>query len=146
MWCLFLLLFARKVVLPGSDWYTKGSFVLGLDAKGMIWVDDDSEAHLDVPHPKISDLAVRYSFVTPFPTLRAILEENEKEADEGEKEQSNGEEEASPEAERPELEIYAGISGGIQHLFNEMELEFEEGETELRKVTSPPFILRIWCR
>ncbi len=100
----------------------------------MISVDEElDEVFLHVPSPKLSDLAVRYSFVTPFPTIRAVLGENEK--DDVEDEEENKTEEDSHADGEPELEIYAGVSGGLQRLFEEVDLEYEDGETESRKVT-----------
>jgi DnaJ family protein C protein 11 len=97
----------------------------------MISVDEElDEVFLHVPSPKLSDLAVRYSFVAPFPTLRAVLGENEKE-DAEDADEKKTQDDANGE---PELEIYAGVSGGLQRFFNEVELEYEDGETELRKV------------
>lgn len=97
----------------------------------MISVDEElDEVFLHVPSPKLSELAVRYSFVTPFPTIRAVLGENEKEDAEDE-EENKTEDEADRE---PELEIYAGVSGRLQRFFDEVELEYEDGETEFRKV------------
>ncbi|KAL4804918.1 hypothetical protein BDV18DRAFT_165860 [Aspergillus unguis] len=114
---------------------SKGSLIVGLDAKDMIWVDEDSDVHLELPSPKLSSIAARYSFVTPFPTLQAILGEDEKDDDEDEDEKDD---EDTPKSENPELEIYAGIGGDLHRYFNEVELEYEDtGETELVKVPLP---------
>ncbi|KAL4918479.1 hypothetical protein BDW62DRAFT_65665 [Aspergillus aurantiobrunneus] len=115
---------------------SKGSLIVGMDAEDMITVDEElDEVYLNVPSLKLSDFAVRYSFVTPFPTVRAILgEDDEKDVESEEKEED---EVSEKKKEDSELEIYAGISGRLQRFFNEVELEFEDGETELRKVPLP---------
>ncbi|KAL4929679.1 J domain-containing protein [Aspergillus undulatus] len=122
---------------------SKGSLIVGINAKDVFSIrevvpddeekqgaEEDFAEELVIQAPKISDFAVRYSFVTPFPTLRTLLGEDEKEDEESEQEEGKGD-------KAPELEIYAGISGHIQRLFQEVELEYDDGETEMRKVPLP---------
>lgn len=111
----------------------KGSLIVGVDARDMISVNErEGEVYLEIPSAKLSSFAVRYSFVTPFPTLRAVMGEDEREDAENEVE----EEEEQKASQSAELEIYAGVAGGFQRLFNKVELEWEDGETELREVMS----------
>ncbi|KAL4994606.1 hypothetical protein BDV10DRAFT_176511 [Aspergillus recurvatus] len=113
---------------------SKGSLIVGVDARDMISVNEqEGEVYLEMPSPKLSSFAVRYSFVTPFPTLRAVMGEDEKEDAESEAEE--GQEHKI--SQSTELEIYAGVAGGFQRLFNKVELEWEDGETELREVPLP---------
>ncbi|KAL4777979.1 hypothetical protein BJX76DRAFT_352947 [Aspergillus varians] len=115
---------------------SKGSLIVGVNAEDMITADAElDEVYLKVPSPKLSDFAVRYSFITPLPTRETVLGEDEKE-DVASEEEKEGKED-SQESEEPELEIYAGVSGRFQRFFNEVELEFEDGEIELRKVPLP---------
>ncbi|KAL4903390.1 hypothetical protein BDW74DRAFT_156288 [Aspergillus multicolor] len=126
----------RERAVLNSMVRSKGSLTVGVNATDMITVNEDGdEVYLVMPSPKLTNFAVRYSFVTPFPTLRTVLGEDEKEDDERE----NGEEAEKEEKadEKPELEIYAGIAGGFQRLFNEVEFEYEDGETETRNVPLP---------
>jgi DnaJ family protein C protein 11 len=115
--------------------------LLGIDATNTISVDEElEEIYLHVPHPKVSNIALRYEFVTPFPTFRAVFGEDEKDdEDEGRDEDGNGQEgDESPPQEDEDIEmtISAGVVGGFQRLFNKVELEFEDGETETRTVRS----------
>ncbi|KAL4758989.1 J domain-containing protein [Aspergillus foveolatus] len=113
---------------------SKGSLIVGVDARDMISVNErEGEVYLEIPSAKLSSFAVRYSFVTPFPTLRAVMGEDEREDAESEVE----EKEEQKASQSPELEIYAGVAGGFQRLFNKVELEWEDGETELREVPLP---------
>ncbi|CBF74048.1 hypothetical protein AN8179.2 [Aspergillus nidulans FGSC A4] len=113
---------------------SKGSLIVGVDARDMISVNErEGEVYLEIPSAKLSSFAVRYSFVTPFPTLRTGMGEDEREGAESEV----GEEEEQKASQSPELEIYAGVAGGFQRLFNKVELEWEDGETELREVPLP---------
>ncbi|KAL4864178.1 hypothetical protein BDV12DRAFT_205870 [Aspergillus spectabilis] len=120
---------------------SKGTMTLGIDASNTISVDEElREVYLHVPEPKLSSYAVRYSFITPFPTIRAVLGGYEKDDVESEDEKEEGKEEEDgegEESEEPELEVYGGVSGRFQRLFSEVELEFEDGETETRKVPLP---------
>ncbi|KAL4942749.1 hypothetical protein BDV06DRAFT_156897 [Aspergillus oleicola] len=121
---------------------SKGSLIVGLDATDVISITDVvlngegevDEANLFITAPKLSNFAVRYSFVTPFPTIRAVLGEDEKEDADSEEENKEEEEETS---ESPQLEIYAGVAGGFQRFFEEVELEYDDGDTELVKVPLP---------
>ncbi|RDW93070.1 J domain-containing protein [Aspergillus mulundensis] len=129
-WFLEMMKRRERTVL-NSMVKSKGSLVVGVKATDMITVNKDGdEVYLEMPSPKLSNFAVRYSFVTPFPSLQTVFGEDEKEDDEME----NGEEagKADKATGRPELEIYAGVAGGFQRLFNQVEFEYEDGETEMR--------------
>ncbi|KAL3445842.1 hypothetical protein BJX65DRAFT_280452 [Aspergillus insuetus] len=125
---------------------SKGTLLLGIDATNTISVDEElEEIYLHVPHPKVSNIALRYEFVTPFPTFRALFGDDEKDdekddEDEGQDEGGNGQEgDKSPPREDEDIEmtISAGVAGGFQRLFNKVELEFEDGETETRTIPLP---------
>jgi DnaJ family protein C protein 11 len=109
--------------------------LLGVDATNTISVDEElGEVYLHVPHPKVSNIALRYEFVTPFPTFRAVFGEDEKDNEDGTDQE--GDVSTLQEDEDSELTISAGVAGGFQRLFNKVELEFEDGETETRTVGS----------
>ncbi|KAL4952796.1 hypothetical protein BDW69DRAFT_166874 [Aspergillus filifer] len=120
---------------------SKGSLIVGLDATNVISITDVvlndrgelDDANLLINPPKFSNFAARYSFVTPLPTISAVLGEDEKESVDSEDE----EHEEVPKSESPELEIYAGVAGGFQRFFEEVELEYDDGDTELVKVPLP---------
>ncbi|KAL5338061.1 hypothetical protein BJX70DRAFT_367579 [Aspergillus crustosus] len=140
-WFLGVMKRRERAVVNGLV-RSKGTMALGINASNMISVDEGlGEVYLHVPKPKLSSYAVRYSFVTPFPTIRSVLGEYEKEDidDEDEKGEAKKEEEEgeSEESEEPELEIYGGVSGKVQHFFNKMEIELEDGETEILQVPLP---------
>ncbi|KAL4886229.1 hypothetical protein BJY04DRAFT_178671 [Aspergillus karnatakaensis] len=119
---------------------SKGTMTLGINASNMISADAElGEVYLHVPEPKLSSYGVRYSFVTPFPTLRSVLGEDEKEEDEDEDEKQRGKEEddEAKEEEEPQLEVYGGVSGGFQRLFQEVELEDEDGQVETHQLPLP---------
>ncbi|KAL2846024.1 hypothetical protein BJX68DRAFT_241444 [Aspergillus pseudodeflectus] len=115
---------------------SKGVLLLGVDATNTISVNEElGEVYLHVPHPKVSNIALRYEFVTPFPTFRAVFGEDEKDDEDGTDQE--GDVSTLQEDEDSELTISAGVAGGFQRLFNKVELEFEDGETETRTIPLP---------
>ncbi|KAL2846140.1 hypothetical protein BJY01DRAFT_234735 [Aspergillus pseudoustus] len=116
---------------------SKGTLLLGVDASNTISVDQElGEVYIHVPKPKVSNIALRYEFVTPFPTLRTIFGEDVKDDEDEDEGKEDGENEQDDD-EGPELTISAGVAGPFQRLFNKVELEFEDGETETRKIPLP---------
>ncbi|KAL2826004.1 hypothetical protein BDW59DRAFT_172102 [Aspergillus cavernicola] len=118
---------------------SKGSMTLGINASNTISIDEElGEVYIQVPSPQLSDFAVRYSFAVPFPTLGTVLGEVEKEDEDEDEGDNQGTAESSlEESESPELSIHAGVSGHFKRFFNQVELEFEDGETEIRKIPLP---------
>ncbi|KAL3462594.1 hypothetical protein BJX64DRAFT_259018 [Aspergillus heterothallicus] len=116
---------------------SKGTLLLGVDASNTISVDHElGEVYLHVPKPKVSNIALRYEFVTPFPTWRTIFGEDEKEhEDEGE--DKDEAEDNQKDDEGTEMTISTGVSGDFKRYFNKVELEFEDGKTEIRKIPLP---------
>ncbi|KAL2811357.1 hypothetical protein BJX63DRAFT_422464 [Aspergillus granulosus] len=116
---------------------SKGTLLLGVDASNTISVDRElGEVYLHVPEPKVSNFALRYEFVTPFPTLRTIFGVDEKEDEDEDDDKDEGVNDQKDD-EGPEMSISAGVSGGFQRFFNKVELEFEDGETETRNIPLP---------
>ncbi|KAJ0417687.1 hypothetical protein BJY00DRAFT_198262 [Aspergillus carlsbadensis] len=117
---------------------SKGTLLLGIDATNTISVDKDlGETYLHIPHPKVSNIALRYEFVTPFPTFRTVFGEDEKDDEDEGGDGQEGDESPGQEDEGAEMTITAGVAGGFQRLFNKVELEFEDGETETRTIPLP---------
>ncbi|KAL3478367.1 hypothetical protein BJX99DRAFT_245529 [Aspergillus californicus] len=118
---------------------SRGSLMLGINASNTISIDQElEEVYLHVPSPQMSDFAIRFSFATPFPTWNAVFGEDEKEEEEDGGDQ--GAAESAPKednGEVPELTINAGVSGHFKRFFNEIELEYEDGDTEIRRVPLP---------
>ncbi|KAL2862556.1 J domain-containing protein [Aspergillus lucknowensis] len=130
----------RERSLVDSFVKSKGTLVLGVNASNTISIDRElGEVYVNMPDPKLSNIAVRYEFTTPFPTLRTVFGEDEK-VDENGDERADDQKgaESSPEAkESPEMTIFAGVSGHFQRFVNQVELEFEDGQTEIRNVPLP---------
>ncbi|KAI9375943.1 hypothetical protein BJX61DRAFT_531174 [Aspergillus egyptiacus] len=121
---------------------SKGFVKLGINAAHMIELDDTpGEEEIRLHAPELSDFALRYSFAVPFP-LWGIWGEREKDKDKEEEVDGEGSEESTESAEveeneGPEVSINAGISGHFQRLFNKVEIEFDDGETDTRVVPLP---------
>ena len=89
---------------------------LGIDAAGLIIVDEDDEVYVGIPTLKTNAFSVGCSFKTPLPTPRVIFGESEKEDEEDDESAEQQEGETPVETE---MVINAGVKGQLRHLTRE---------------------------
>ncbi|PLN77656.1 hypothetical protein BDW42DRAFT_176449 [Aspergillus taichungensis] len=92
----------------------RSSVSLGIDAAGLIIVDEDDEVYVGIPTLQTNAFSVGCSFKTPLPTPRVIFGESEKEDDDDESAEQEGE--APVETD---MVINAGVKGQLRHLTRE---------------------------
>ncbi|KAI9041753.1 molecular chaperone [Aspergillus affinis] len=125
-----------------------GSLTLGVDASSMITLDEEEEiAYFVLEKPRLSNFSLKYSFKTPFPSLRVLLGDEQKEDDDDDENDLSPEDKGAaksaghlPWEESVDMTIHTGIAGQLQPVSRKYTLTMEDDSEEDHEVAEPPIL------
>lgn len=98
--------------------------------------DEDDVVYFAFEAPRVSDIALKYSFKAPFPSPRVLFGDEQKDDDDEDDDEDKppGKSNKPYESDSPTMLIQTGISGPLQPIFRKYKLAMEDGEIEEHEV------------
>ncbi|KAH8434533.1 J domain-containing protein [Aspergillus melleus] len=128
---------------------SRGSLTLGVDASSMIALDEEEEiAYFVLEKPRLSNFSLKYSFKAPFPSLRVLLGDQQKDDDDDDDDDDdeNDLSDAKPDRQLPweqegfDMTIHTGIAGQLQPVSRKYTLTMEDDSQEDHEIAEPPIL------